>query len=144
MEMPRWMFVLAFNLMAACLPVSAVILFFKPRAWPYLLALFIGMFLGLMDQSATDVQGPALLLLTLTMFVAYASPRAPWRWGILTGIWIPAIPIGRWYASGCPPLPGSHPWDALMALLFSFAGSYAGSLIYRFGRGHAGREHTGT
>ena len=143
MDTPRWMFAVAFNMMAAYLPVSAVVLFFRPAAWPYLFALFTGLFLGFLDLGATDVQGPALLLLTMSMFVSYASPRAPWRWGILTGIWIPAFAIGRWYASACPPLPGGHPWDASMALLFSFAGSYAGSLIHRYGRGKTNGEHSG-
>lgn len=143
METPRWIFMLAFHLMAAYLPLSAVVLFFRPASWPYLLALFLGLFLGFVDLGATDVQGPALLLLTLSMFVAYASPAAPWRWGILTGIWIPAFGIARWYAAGSPSLPGGHPWDASMALVFSFAGSYSGSLIHRFGRGSPGGEHIG-
>ncbi|HUI10634.1 MAG TPA: hypothetical protein VL221_09925 [Bacteroidota bacterium] len=141
METPRWMFMLAFNLMAAYLPVSAVILFFRPASWPNLFALFTGLFLGILDLSATDVQGPALLLLTFSMFIAYASPRAAWRWGLLTGIWIPVFGAARWFAAGSPPLPGGHPWDASMALIFSFAGSYAGSLIHRYGREDRGREH---
>jgi len=144
METPRWFFMLAFNLMAAYLPVSAVVLFFRPGAWAYLLAMFVGLFLGFIDLGATDVQGPALLLLTLSMFIAYASPGRAWRWGILTGIWVPAFGAARWYAAGSPPLPGGGPWDASMALLFSFAGSYAGSLIHRFGKGRTPGEHPGT
>jgi len=143
METPRWFIMLAFYLMCAYLPVSAICLFFRPASWPYLLALFLGLFLGVLDLGATDVQGTAILLLTLSMFVAYASPRAPWRWGILTGIWVPAFGIARWYAAGSPHLHAGGPWDASMALMFSFAGSYAGSLIHRYGSGHSGGEHPG-
>jgi len=143
METPRWFFMLAFNLMVAYLPLSALLLYFRPGSWPYVLALYIGLLLGFLDLGATDVQGPALLLLTLPMFVAYASPAAPWRWGVLTGIWVPAFGIARWYAAGSPAMRGGHPWDASIALLFSFAGSYAGSIIHRYGKRDSGGEHPG-
>ena len=136
-----WLTVIIFNGMAAFIPISALILYFKPAAWPYLLSLFSGLVIGFVDLGASEVQVPALLLLALAFFVGFASPGGPWRWGILTGIWVPVFEIVRLTVA-----PGRSPadspwWGSLLALVFAFAGAYGGSVVRARG---AGKSPQGT
>jgi hypothetical protein len=44
-----------------------------------------------------------------------ASPSRPWLWGLAVGIWIPVLGIAM-----------TRNYGTLLALLFAFAGAYAG------------------
>lgn len=142
MHTQLWFTIISFNVMAAYIPFSALILYRRPGTWPYLFSLFSGLLIAFIDLGAGEVQVPALLLLTFTFFLGFASPRAAWRWGIITGIWVPVFHIVRMSLEKNPGVSLAEGWGSLLALVFSFAGSYGGSFIQRISAGRDPREHS--
>ena len=142
MHTQLWFTIISFNSMAAYIPVSALILYRRPGAWPYLFSLFNGLLIAFIDLGAGEVQVPALLLLAFTFFVGFASPRDVWRWAIATGIWVPVFHIVRMGLDKSPGVSLNESWGSLLALVFAFAGSYGGSFIQRISGGKEGREHS--
>jgi hypothetical protein len=128
--------------MAAYIPLSALILYRKPGSWPYLFSLFNGLLIAFVDLGAGEVQVPALLLLAFTFFLGFASPGAAWRWGIITGIWVPVFHVVRMSLERNPDASLTEVWGSLLALVFSFAGSYGGSFIRRISAERDPREHS--
>jgi hypothetical protein len=57
-------------------------------------------------------------LLLSTGFLGFLSPKHPWLWALVVGIWIPLVSIFYTYN-----------YAGLIALVFSFAGAYGGMLI---------------
>lgn len=49
-----------------------------------------------------------------------AGPRRPWLWALAVGLWLPLIDIAVHHRAG-----------AILALLFAFAGAYAGMGLRR-------------
>ena len=142
MHTPPWFTIISFNSMAAYIPLSALILYLRPGSWPYLFSLFNGLLIAFIDLGAGEVQVRALLLLALTFFVGFASPRGVWRWGIITGMWVPVfhivlVSLGRNSGISIP-----EGWGSLLALVFAFAGSYGGSFIQGISAGKDHREHS--
>ena len=142
MHTQLWFTIISFNLMAAYIPLSALILYRRPGTWPYLFSLFNGLLIAFIDLGAGEVQVPALLLLAFTFFVGFASPRDVWRWAIATGIWVPVFHIVRMGLDKSPGVSLNESWGSLLALVFAFAGSYGGSFIQRISAGKDQREHS--
>ncbi len=142
MHTPLWFTIVSFNAMAAFIPFSALALWRRPGLWPYLLSLFSGLLVAFVDLGGGEVQVPALLLVAFTFFTGFASPSGAWRWGILTGIWIPVFTIARIVVQGAPASSPGESWGSLLALAFAFAGSYGGSLIRTHGTRNGVREHS--
>lgn len=142
MHTQLWFTIISFNLMAAYIPLSALILYRRPGTWPYLFSLFNGLLIAFIDLGAGEVQVPALLLLAFTFFVGFASPHDVWRWGIVTGIWVPVFHIVRMGLEKNPGVSLPEGWGSLLALVFAFAGSYGGSFIQRISAGKDLREHS--
>ena len=57
-------------------------------------------------------------LLLSTGLLGFLSPKHPWLWALVVGIWIPLVSI--FY---------THNYAGLIAIVFSFAGAYAGMLL---------------
>ena len=142
MHTPPWFTIISFNSMAAYVPLSALILYMRPGSWPYLLSIFNGLLIAFIDLGASEVQVPALLLLAFTFFTGFASPRAAWRWGIITGMWVPVFHIVRVSLEKNSAFSLHEDWGSLLALVFAFAGSYGGSFIQRISAGKDLREHS--
>ncbi len=142
MHAQLWFTIISFNSMAAYVPLSALILYRRPGSWPYLFALFNGLLIAFIDLGAGEVQVPALLLLTFTFFVGFASPRGVWRWGIITGMWVPVFHIIRMSLEKNSGASLPDGLGSLLALVFAFAGSYGGSFIQRISTGKDQREHS--
>lgn len=124
-----WFTVISFHSMAAYIPLSAILLYWKPALWPYLFSMFSGLMIAFFDIGAAEVQVPALLLIAFGFFTGYASPGRAWRWGLLTGIWVPAFHIVRMMMRNAPGdlLPAE--WGSVLALAFAMGGAYGGSLL---------------
>jgi hypothetical protein len=140
MHAQLWFTIISFNSMAAYIPLSALILYRRPGAWPYLFSLFNGLLIAFIDLGAGEVQVPALLLLAFTFFTGFASPRGAWRWAIVTGLWVPVFHIVRMGLERNPGASFNESWGSLLALVFAFAGSYGGSFIQRISAGKDLRE----
>ena len=129
MHTKLWFTIISFNSMAAYIPVSALLLYRRPASWPYLFSLFNGLLVAFIDLGAGEVQVPALLLLAFTFFTGFASPHRAWRWGIITGIWVPVFQIVRMSFEKYPAVSPAEGWGSLIALGFALSGSYGGSII---------------
>lgn len=129
---PQTLFtVIIFNLMILFLPVTAFLLFKWPRVWHLLLALYLGLLVGLTDLRTDDPQLPALLLITFGLFLGFAQPKAAWRWALVLGLWIPVLGlIAR--AAGVTNAQFSDVLFSLVALVPALIGAYAGVLVRRF------------
>jgi len=129
---PQTLFtVIIFNLMILFLPVAAFLLFKWPRVWHLLLALYLGLLVGLTDLRTDDPQLPALLLITFGLFLGFAQPTAAWRWALVLGLWIPFLGlIAR--AAGVTNAQFSDVLFSLVALVPALIGAYAGVLVRRF------------
>jgi len=129
---PQTLFtVITFNLMILFLPVAAFLLFKWPRLWHLLLALYLGLLVGLTDLRTDDPQLPALLLITFGLFLGFAQPTAAWRWALVLGLWIPFLGlIAR--AAGVTNAQFSDVLFSLVALVPALIGAYAGVLVRRF------------
>ena len=122
-----------FQSLCAGLVAAAILLFFRPALWRVLASISCGIAIGLADLTASDVQGIALLLLAGGLFLGFPSPRRPWLTGILVGIFVPAFHLIEAIAGA--PAPAERPLGSLMAIAFSLAGSYGGSLLRAHRRG---------
>jgi hypothetical protein len=137
-----WLTIVSFNSMAAYIPLSALILYRRPALWPYLFSLFNGLLVAFIDLGAGEVQVPALLLLAFTFFTGFASPGGAWRWGIITGIWVPVFQVVRMSFEISPAISIPEVWGSLLAVGFAFAGSYGGSFARTHGARRGHREHS--
>jgi hypothetical protein len=122
---------ITFYLMVLCVPVAAFLLFKWPPLWHLLLALYLGLLVGLTDLRTDDPQLPALLLITFGLFLGFAQPKAAWRWALVLGLWIPVLGlIAR--AAGVTNAQFSDVLFSLVALVPALIGAYAGVLVRRF------------
>ena len=80
---------ISFHLLAACLPLAMLILYWQPRRWLVVLGTFWGMLTGFIDLHSREPQLPALLLLFGGFFLAFMQPRRAWHWVLLIGLWVP-------------------------------------------------------
>ena len=81
--------------------------------------------------AALHSAGDLLVYLLLVMFgglLGYLSPRAPWRWGIVLGIWVPIAQIVDRLSDPMGFPPTFKFFQPLFAFVPAFAGVYLGAL----------------
>jgi len=128
---PQTLFtVVTFNLMILFLPVAALLLFKWPRLWHLLLALYLGLLVGLTDLRTDDPQLPALLLITFGLFLGFAQPQAAWRWALILGLWVPALGFIA-SAASVTTAQLSDVFFSFIALVPALVGVYAGVFVHR-------------
>jgi len=142
MHTPLWFTIISFNSMAAFIPLSALILYRKPALGPYFLSLFNGLLVAFIDLGAGEVQVPALLLVAFTFFTGFATPGRAWRWGLVTGMWVPVFHFVRMGLQNVSAIPPGETWGSFLALGFALAGAYGGSFIRTLAAARENREHS--
>lgn len=123
--------VVIFYSLVLFIPVSALLLFVRPRLWHYLLAVFLGIMVGWFDLRTDEVSLTILLLLVFGMFLGFAQPSHAWRWALLLALWVPlggivSAVLGRGVAATNSNWPAS-----LFALAPAFIGAYVGAFVSR-------------
>jgi len=85
-----------------------------------IIAAALGVAIALVDAKPNwDDTGITAGVLLVTAFIVSAiADRRPWLWGLLVGVWVPAITI----------VNGGDP-TAVLALAFALAGGYAGHAV---------------
>jgi hypothetical protein len=121
---------ITFYLMVLSVPVAAFLLFKWPRLWHLLLALYLGLLVGLTDLRTDDPQLPALLLITFGLFLGFAQPKAAWRWALVLGLWVPALGFIA-FAVKVTPAQLSDVFFSFIALVPALVGAYAGVFVRR-------------
>jgi hypothetical protein len=129
---PQTLFtMITFYSMVLFVPLAAFLLVARPRLWHLLLALYLGLIVGLTDLRTDDPQLPILLLITFGLFLGFAQPKAAWRWALVLGLWIPVLGvIAR--AAGVTNAQFSDVLFSLVVLVPAVIGAYAGVLVRRF------------
>jgi len=81
------------------------------------LGLVLGGLITYMDSRPNwdDTGVTALAIVVSCGLLGALGPSRPWLWALAVGLWIPVLGIVR-----------THNYAALLALLFAFAGAYAG------------------
>lgn len=89
-------------------------------------AISVGLAIAYVDSRPTwdDAGVTVIALIASSFLISAAAGRRPWLWAILVGGWIPALEFGI----------GRNP-ASFIALVFAFAGAYAGSAVSRLSRG---------
>lgn len=85
---------------------------------------------GLADVFINDLLFTALLVLAACMVLGMLSPRWPWRWVLIVGIFIPATELVAFKIQGIKPSRGQV-YGSFLALLPGIAGAYGGSIMRR-------------
>ena len=85
-------------------------------------AIALGLLIGYFDSRPNwdDAGITALAIVVACGLFSVASPRYPWLWALAVGVWIPAFGIAL-----------SRNFGSLLALVFAFAGAYAGLAFRR-------------
>ena len=124
-----WFTVLWFNSLVLFLPISMLLLYKWPDLWHLLLSLFLGILTGIFDLRTDEIQFPALLLLVFGFFLGFSQPKNAWRWALMLGVWVPTFEMARIVMEGSMDKFISEGIGSLLALVFAFAGSYAGTFL---------------
>ncbi len=120
-----------FNSLMLFVLLTAIILWRKPSFWLHLFTLFLGFVVGWFDVKATEVSPIVLILLTFGFFAGFAQPKRAWLFALFLGIWIPAFAFAASNLRLTNPTP-TELVTSFLALVFSFAGAYAGAIVRRF------------
>jgi hypothetical protein len=124
--------VVAFNGLLLLALLSFALVFFQPKLWHGLLALFLGALTGLTDLRS-DVQLPALMLLAFGAFFGFARPRRAWLFALLLGLWVPLVALVARALGVASREAGAvtnqQVATSFLALGIAFAGAYGGAAL---------------
>lgn len=86
------------------------------------IAILAGLGIAYVDSRPTwdDTGITAFSIFGACAIFSFLSPRSPWLWALAVGAWVPLAAILL-----------NHNYGGLLALLFAFAGAYAGMLLRR-------------
>ena len=57
----------------------------------YLLAAILGALAGWLDIKVGDLLLTAMVVLAANMLLGFLSPRRPWRWVLMVGVFVPVV-----------------------------------------------------
>lgn len=96
-------------------------------AFCYLMAFIFGAAAGWLDIKVGDLLLTAVVVLGACMVLGFMSPRRPWRWVVLIGIFIPLIEwLAYFFLSQKPER--AQIYESFLAFLPGIAGSVGGSV----------------
>jgi hypothetical protein len=93
----------------------------------YLLAVMLGALAGWVNIKVGDLLLTAMVVLAACMLLGILSPRKPWRWVLLVGVF---VPVGEWLAyfflSRKPER--AQIYESFLAFLPGIAGAFGGAM----------------
>lgn len=95
-----------------------------------LLAMLLGIYIGLVDFRSDEVQNAVLLIVIFTFLFGLLSPRRAWRWALAIGLGVPIVHYtAHWL--GVPPRYPVQPGmsGCFLALIPAFIGTYLGVFV---------------
>lgn len=124
-----WITVVGFNSLAAIFLIGVIIVYFRPRLFPFMTALFLGWLAGFINLGTSEPQFPVLLLLAFGFFLGFTFPAGVWKRALMLGMFVPLSQLVLFAATHdfhtvIPDGAGS-----LFAFFPAFAGSYLGKFI---------------
>ena len=93
----------------------------------YLLAALSGALAGWLDIKVSDLLLTAMVVLAANMLLGFLSPRKPWRWVVLIGVFVPVVEWLAYYFLTQKP-ERSQIYESFLAFLPGIAGAYGGAV----------------
>ncbi|MGA2966486.1 MAG: hypothetical protein ABSD64_09750 [Terriglobales bacterium] len=96
-------------------------------AFYYLLATVSGALAGWLDIKVGDLLLTAMVVLTANMLLGFLSPRRPWRWVVLVGVFVPVVEwLAYRFLSEKPER--AQIYESFLAFVPGIAGAFGGSI----------------
>jgi len=96
-------------------------------AFYYLLAVLAGVLAGWLDIKVGDLLLTATVVLAANMLLGFLSPRRPWRWVILVGVFVPVVEWLAYYFLSEKPTRAQI-YESFLAFVPGIAGAFGGSV----------------
>ncbi len=96
------------------------------RGWLWPLAVCLGLAIGYVDYTATEVQATLLVLLPVAFCFGLFAPRRAWRWALILALAIPVVHVIG-HAFNLRPPYHDYVIASLLALIPSFLAAYSGA-----------------
>ena len=104
----------------------------------YLLAAMSGALAGWLDIKVGDLLLTAMVVLAANILLGILSPRRPWRWVLIVGVFVPVVEgLAYFFLSQKPDR--AQIYESFLAFLPGIAGAYGGAM----GRGVVDNLFTG-
>ena len=92
-----------------------------------MLAVMAGALAGWVNIKVGDLLLTAMVVLAACMLLGILSPRKPWRWVLLVGVWVPVVEwLAYFYLSQKPQR--AQIYESFLAFLPGIAGAFGGAL----------------
>jgi hypothetical protein len=93
----------------------------------YLLAAMSGALAGWLDIKVGDLLLTAMVVLAANMLLGFLSPRSPWRWVVLVGVFVPVV---EWlaYLFLAEKPARAQIYESFLAFIPGIAGAYGGAV----------------
>ena len=93
----------------------------------YLLAVMSGALAGWLDIKIGDLLLTAMVVLAANMLLGFLSPRRPWRWVVLVGVFVPVVEwLAYFFLSEKPER--AQIYESFLAFVPGIAGAFGGSI----------------
>jgi hypothetical protein len=92
-----------------------------------LLAVASGAAAGWLDIKVGDLLLTAMVVLAANMLLGFLSPRRPWRWVVLVGVFVPVVEwLAYFFLSEKPER--AQIYESFLAFVPGIAGAFGGSI----------------
>jgi hypothetical protein len=93
----------------------------------YLLAVMLGALAGWVNIKVGDLLLTAMVVLAACMLLGILSPRKPWRWVLLVGVFVPVVEwLAYFFLSQKPQR--AEIYESFLAFLPGIAGAFGGAM----------------
>jgi hypothetical protein len=93
----------------------------------YLLAAILGALAGWVDIKVGDLLLTAMIVLASCMLLGILSPRRPWRWVLLVGVFVPLVEwLAYFFLSQKPER--AQIYESFLAFVPGIAGAFGGAM----------------
>jgi hypothetical protein len=93
----------------------------------YLLAVMLGALAGWVNIKVGDLLLTAMVVLAACMLLGILSPRKPWRWVLLVGVFVPVVEwLAYFFLSQKPER--AQIYESFLAFLPAIAGAFGGAM----------------
>ncbi|MGA2337571.1 MAG: hypothetical protein WA383_22020 [Terriglobales bacterium] len=93
----------------------------------YLLAALSGALAGWLDIKVGDLLLTAMVVLAANMLLGFLTPRSPWRWVVLIGVFVPVVEWLAYFFLTQKP-ERAQIYESFLAFLPGIAGAYGGAV----------------
>jgi len=93
----------------------------------YLLAAMSGALAGWLDIKVGDLLLTAMVVLAANMLLGFLSPRRPWRWVLLVGVFVPVVEWLAYFFLAEKP-ERAQIYESFLAFVPGIAGAFGGAV----------------